>query len=164
MKKILFLICFSITNSFGQSIYFNFSNGTSGQYPLIDVSRIDYSNNFMEIHLNNGNLVNLNLTDIVSFRYQFNTTEIKELTDLKISCEVEPNPSSGNFKLNIKSYQLQKLIVEIFDFVGNKIESICLDQNMNGVYEQNITILKNGVYFIKVSNSFQTVTKKVIIN
>ena len=73
MKKIalLFMMVAAIsTFSNAQSIYFNFTNGTNGQYALSDVQKIDFAGNVMQMHLTNGTLVSWNVSTITSYRYQ----------------------------------------------------------------------------------------------
>jgi len=67
-----------------------------------------------------------------------------------------PNPLRGNtLYINTKS----TLSVEIFNIMGKSIINQNISSNNNTI---NVEYLNNGVYFIKLSNEFNTVIKKLI--
>ena len=77
---------------------------------------------------------------------------------------VYPNPANSNFNVKIKSISdFQTIKILIFDALGNIVyeENIELEQNK---YDYKInTILKNGCYTVKLINSNETYTTKIVI-
>lgn len=67
-----------------------------------------------------------------------------------------PNPLKGN-KLYIDTNQ--SLNIEIFNILGKRIISDEVNSNKNYL---NLSDLNSGIYLIKISNSNQTITKKLI--
>lgn len=67
-----------------------------------------------------------------------------------------PNPLNWN-QLFFNTNQL--LNVDVYNILGKKIISQEIDANNNAI---NLSRLSKGVYLVKISNQFQTVTKKLI--
>ena len=93
--------------------------------------------------------------------YQINTTSINKNEIKKIDFSIQPNPAKN--KINLKydiSLNINK--IEIFDIIGKPIyEKIISDKNENEII---ISQLKEGYYFVKISNNNQSFTKKLIVN
>lgn len=67
-----------------------------------------------------------------------------------------PNPINGN-SLKIKTNQT--LNVAIFDVLGKSILKLTISPSKNEVNVENLT---TGLYLVRLSNEFQTITKKLI--
>ena len=83
-------------------------------------------------------------------------------TDLAPSMVVQPNPSKGNFVLNYKDMSMENATVTLVDVLGKTIYS----KKMNVVGNASLAFdfnLRNGVYFVSVSNSHSKLTKKIIV-
>jgi PKD repeat protein len=80
------------------------------------------------------------------------------------TCNVLPNPSHGNFYLNVNSVQEDLLELTVFDMIGGKVYS---EKNIlvNGQLTSNInlTALPEGIYFLKIAGNHLMATKKLII-
>jgi hypothetical protein len=166
MKKILmlFIMIAAISSiSKAQSIYFNFTNGTNGQYPLVDVQHIDFSSTDMQMHLTNGTLVSWNTTSIVSYKYLPYITSLSEVPNITINMEVFPNPSSGDVQINYTLPVHQKLELAIYDLQGKLIEQRNIGEQGSGSYTQQWHATTKGVYLIKLSTDQQVISKKVVI-
>jgi hypothetical protein len=166
MKKNLMLLIMiaaisSISNA--QSIYFNFTNGTNGQYPLIDVQHIDFSSTDMQMHLTNGTLVSWNTTAIISYKYLPYITSLSEVPDIAINMEVFPNPSSGDVQIKYTLPVHQKLELAIYDLHGKLVEQRNIGEQGSGSYTQLWHATTKGVYLIKLSTEQQVISKKVVI-
>ncbi len=166
MKKIaLLFIMIAALSSFSkaQSIYFNFTNGTNGQYPLIDVQHIDFSSTDMQMHLTNGTLVSWNTTAIISYKYLPYITSLSEVPDITINMEVFPNPSSGDVQIKYMLPLHQKLELAIYDLQGQLIEQRKIGEQGSGSYTQFWHSNTKGVYVIKLSTEQQVISKKIVI-
>ena len=72
---------------------------------------------------------------------------------------VYPNPTTG--ELRITNYELRITSVEIFDIYGKKLSSHHLiASSSNHLF--NISHLKSGIYFVKITTESGIVTKKII--
>jgi hypothetical protein len=166
MKKMLMLFIMiatisSISNA--QSIYFNFTNGTNGQYPLIDVQHIDFSSTDMQMHLINGTLVSWNTTAIISYKYLPYITALSEVPNIAIGMEVSPNPSNGDVQIKYALPVHQKLEMAIYDLQGQLIDQRKIGEQDSGSYTQQWHATTKGLYVIKLSTEQQVISKKVVI-
>ena len=74
---------------------------------------------------------------------------VPNIVKLENSISVYPNPSSGNYKFQITNYAMQKVNIEVFNVLGEKVYSqfttqsspltIDLSSNPNGIYLYRIT-------------------------
>ena len=78
----------------------------------------------------------------------------------EIELSVSPNPSGGNYELQITNYKVeQPTTVFVFDITGRKI----LEQKITSpTTELNLVNAANGIYFLKIEASAASVTKKII--
>ena len=158
MKKIvwLFIVIASCSlNASAQSIYFNFTNGTNGQYPLIDVQHIDFSSTDMQMHLTNGTLVSWNTTAIISYKYLPYITALSEVPNIAIGMEVSPNPSNGDVQIKYTLPVHQKLELAIYDLKGQLIDQRKIGEQDSGSYTQQWHATAKGLYLIKLSTEQQ---------
>jgi hypothetical protein len=72
---------------------------------------------------------------------------------------VYPNPSGGNFYVEIES-GFTKQDVQMFDATGRNVKTFHLT---NTVQQLDVSDLKSGIYFLKLINNSRTVYKKLII-
>ena len=83
-------------------------------------------------------------------------------TELVPSMVVLPNPSKGNFVLNYDDMSMENATVTLVDVLGKTIYS----KKMNIVGNASLAFdlnLRNGVYFVSVSNAHSKLTKKIIV-
>lgn len=77
-----------------------------------------------------------------------------------------PNPSYGNFVLNFNIIQDGKYTLQIYDAIGNLIQTTFSDYLSKGNYRfnQNLAFLENGIYFYKIHNGNKNFSCYLIIN
>jgi hypothetical protein len=166
MKKIvwLFIVIASCSlNANAQSIYFNFTNGTNGQYPLVDVQKIDFAGNVMQLHLNSGTMVSWNVSTIATYRYQPMISPLEEIKSIAIKLDVSPNPSDGLVRIQYSLPQNQVVQMGIYDIQGRLVEEKMLGTQLLGSYVYDWVASQKGIYLIKLMTEQQTISKKVII-
>ena len=85
-----------------------------------------------------------------------------EITENKnnISITVYPNPAKDNITITYNSIDNKKANATIHNIVGEKIKEITLNQNSNKI---NINNFNKGIYFIKITNSGNTILRKFIV-
>ncbi len=105
----------------------------------------------------------------VSFMLRANFGEVVESTvglDEANSSEISiyPNPSAGNFNLNISNVNTASVDVEITDVSGKVILSNVYNTNNGSINESiNISNVEDGVYIVRV-NGGQSITKRIVIS
>ena len=106
---------------------------------------------------------------LVSFMLRANFGEVVESTvglDEENSSEISiyPNPSTGNFNLNISNVNAASVDVEITDVSGKVILSNAYNTNNGSVNESiNISNVDDGVYIVRV-NGGQSIVKRIVIS
>ena len=91
------------------------------------------------------------------------STGASSVIESKLSqIRLHPNPSTGIFNLNIPSVD-QPIDVQVMNVAGQVIYSNSVESN--GASTMQIDLNKNakGVYFVKITDSSETVVKKVVI-
>ena len=88
-------------------------------------------------------------------------TKINEI-DLTNSIEIYPNPSKGNFTINMVNTKADKMLVTVYDMMGSTIHEF---KNINSIpCKVDLNDLSNGVYYVKIDSGDKTITKKIIIS
>lgn len=89
------------------------------------------------------------------------TTSVAELNEIEKNIILFPNPSNGIFNINIDpSFDNQLFEIEVFDLLGNKIESLT---SANTIIDLSNSL--KGIYFVKIiSENNEVIVKKIILN
>ncbi len=74
---------------------------------------------------------------------------------------VYPNPSNGNFTIQIDNIQFKTTEIEIYNIIS---ESVFNCQVNNKTENINLTHLQNGLYFVVLRQKDKIVSKKILIN
>ncbi|MFH1049814.1 MAG: Omp28-related outer membrane protein [bacterium] len=94
------------------------------------------------------------------------TTEIPEISYKNDMFRIYPNPTSGETRLVLNSYQLQNndIKISVFGITGNKLQDISVSFNKSSELLIDLTDLANGTYYIKAEiNGKQYIEPLVII-
>lgn len=72
-----------------------------------------------------------------------------------------PNPSNGFLNIKINNEQFNNANIEIYNVLGQEVHQSLA----NNVYEHkiNLNAIKNGIYFVKITEGTKSLTKKLII-
>ena len=167
MKKFCFLLgfVFSISVLVSQSIYFNYSDGTSNNYNLTDVRKINFNNDVMQLHLNDGSTYNWNVSTIKYYEYSQNTG-IEQILDFVNFHDVKVYPNPLNNLLNV-SYTLPisgKVLLEIYDYTGKLLirKDMGSLNKGNHIDQLNTTKLSSGIYVLTIKGEQSSISKKII--
>jgi hypothetical protein len=125
--------------------------------PIVGKSTIDYT------------IFNLNVpSDKVTFTIKYNATEavgikenVKNLSDFSIF----PNPAKESAVINLNSSKATSGSLSVFNALGEVVlqKDLSLIEGKNKI-ELNTENLKSGVYFVSLTNSGNSISKKLIIN
>jgi hypothetical protein len=75
------------------------------------------------------------------------------------SFNVYPNPVTNGY-VNIRSNDSETIQVSVFDILGKQVRNATLSNN-DGL---DVSLLKSGLYILKISQNNKTINKKILIN
>ncbi|OFZ65353.1 MAG: hypothetical protein A3D92_11990 [Bacteroidetes bacterium RIFCSPHIGHO2_02_FULL_44_7] len=83
-------------------------------------------------------------------------------TVLEPAISVYPNPSTGNFAVKFEDMSMDRATVTLVDLLGKTIYNEQMSIVGDGYVPFNMN-LRNGVYFVTVSDGSQKMTKKIVV-
>lgn len=90
-----------------------------------------------------------------------NFASVSEIKNFGNLVGVYPNPATNHVKISLSNIAQADFSFEMYNATGQRIKSGEIDYLIT---EVNTADLANGIYFLKVFNNSNTVTKKVVIN
>ncbi|MFM9944487.1 MAG: T9SS type A sorting domain-containing protein [Bacteroidia bacterium] len=124
--------------------------GADGMPKIIVIGGINHSVYFNEINTEAGNVSKLQ----AGIKAAMAAASINEKPFLFTSSfNISPNPANGNTTLSITLSTPDKLSIEIFNSLGEKIKTVIKNENLSqGINDFDISThnIPNGIYFIKV--------------
>ena len=151
-----------------QSIHFNYSDGTNASYNLVDVRKVTFDADLMNLHLLDGTVFAWNVSTIGYYQYDESSLNVQDWLNNANKWEVLifPNPTSTN--LNVR-YNLPKdddITIALFDTQGKLILKKTIGKQLFGEQQQTLDVshLPNGTYMCRIEGLHQSVTKTVIKN
>ncbi|MCB0401705.1 MAG: right-handed parallel beta-helix repeat-containing protein [Flavobacteriales bacterium] len=101
--------------------------------------------------------------DISVFTFNVATVGIEDLNNAD-QVTVTPNPSNGEFSIDLSNFQANQLEVGVYDQLGKAVYNAVLTRSQQtDNYRMNLTGNAKGVYFLKLSSEKGLLTKKLII-
>lgn len=91
-------------------------------------------------------------TNIQSFSSSINNSESK----------LFPNPASTSVSFYSEKIK-DDVLVQVFDVIGNLLQSEKINQNQKSLYSINISDLANGIYILNISKNGDSFSQKLII-
>jgi len=98
-------------------------------------------------------------SEVKSLLIKTNSNELSSAEDKK-SVKVFPNPSNGNFAIEIKNFE-SCTDVRVFNLLGEKVYQSSAKSTSNHVI--NLPEITMGIYLVKVSNGKEQFIKKIIV-
>jgi len=161
----LFLFPMIYSQTYSQSIYFNFIDGTSTSYNVSDVKRIDFSGDTMNLRLNSGQVNSWSVNTIGKYLY----SELPVSSGASVeggnlsTLTLFPNPACDFVKLNYYLDKAEAVSVFIIDLQGKIIKEEVLT-SQKGINQSSVNIknLASGIYQFRLKSSHQTITKQLL--
>lgn len=100
------------------------------------------------------------------YKYSKEETAInEEQVDNDFSLNVFPNPSKGSLIIKISNSIPLNVKLELYDYLGNRVTKLFSEYLEKGIhnYEPNLDGISNGMYFLKLTSSYQTKVKAILI-
>lgn len=151
-----------------QSIHFNYTDGTNASYNLVDVRKITFDADLMNLHLLDGSVYAWNLSTIGSYQYDESSLNVQEWLNNANYWQVVvfPNPTSTNLNVYYNLPKEDEITIALFDMQGKLIQQKSLGKQVSGEQQQTLDVsnLPEGTYVFRIEGQHQTVTKTIIKN
>lgn len=125
---------------------------------------MDYSDAECVVMFSNGQKARV-LSAISTYRSGLTTSDgcqstasIKEV-DFANAFVVYPNPTNGNFTVDLKNADITNLTLKVYDQVGKEVTRV--NNITNFPLQVNMKDFQEGVYFLQLNNENNTTTMKV---
>ncbi len=147
-----------------QSINFNFSDGTNASYNVIEVEKITFTDDVMNLHLLNGNIYTWNVSIINKYSYDNNLLHTELPTNNAWQVFVYPNPTNSSLNIKFNLPKDDDIQLHLFDIQGKLVLEKNLGKMNSGEFLETIdlTNVSPGTYFCKISGYHYSLTKKII--
>ena len=90
------------------------------------------------------------------------TVSIEDVESL-VKMEINPNPTSGDFNINLELAQSEKIQIDLISVTGQKVKTITNETSRGNMYQVKASELPAGLYFINFNVSGEQFTEKLII-
>ncbi len=105
-------------------------------------------------------------TSIYSFPVEFitqNTSAVLGATSLQSSFNIYPNPFTQNAEVSFTLTAAEKVNIAMYNMLGQEVTSLVKDELLEaGAHKTSLSIAAPGIYFVKLSTSHFSITKKVV--
>lgn len=94
------------------------------------------------------------------------TPGISQEAKQEITLKVFPNPSQGEFKVEVNLEAEGEVSAKIFDMTGKLVKDISSDLQVSGqkvTADVSLSDAKSGILFLRIESGKQKLTKKLII-
>jgi len=95
-------------------------------------------------------------------------TNISELIlEKNNELSIFPNPSNGEFNIDLSTFEGKELIIEVFDINGKVISSKTISNSYGNSYRLDLSKMKNtsSLFFIKIGSNLNEIRYgKIILN
>lgn len=154
------------TACFAQSIYFNYTNGTEASYALVDVRKITFDDDVMNLHFNDGSLYSWNVSTIGYYQYDESQVNVQEWLNQVNAWEVNvyPNPTDARLNLQFNVPAADDVSLSLHDAQGKLILEKKLGALPTGVDHEMLDLeaLPQGIYVCRIAGRQHTITKQIV--
>lgn len=102
---------------------------------------------------------------VIGFEYTYGDpipTSVPDIKSEKISLNVYPNPYQDEAKVIYKLEENANVKIELFNVLGEKVQSVINEQQDRGVHSYSVKSEKSGIYTLNVTINGVTYNKKLI--
>ncbi len=104
----------------------------------------------------NGN--NIYLDDI---NITIGNTGIPSLSKGNNVFDLYPNPTDGMLNLTISLTQSSPVLIQVMNLLGETVATKTIDNTIGGSYSMNLSDLSQGIYFVQIKTSTETIVKRI---
>jgi hypothetical protein len=163
---LILIILFFAMGVRAQTVNFNYSDGTNASYSLVDVRKITFDADLMNLHLMDGSTYSWNVSTIGYYEYDETVVNVEYLISYVNSMQaiVFPNPSNNMLKVQFNLPNEDAISIALFDMQGKIILEKKTGKLSNGQYEETIDIsqVTAGAYVCRIVGQKNSISKRVI--
>jgi hypothetical protein len=154
------------TMSFAQSIHFNYTDGTNAAYNLVDIRKVTFDADVMNLHLLDGSIYAWNVSTIGYYQYDESSVSALNLLNNANAWEVNvyPNPTSTSLNISFNLPQADVISINLFDTQGKLVSEKQIGKKESGKYQEviDLTNIPQGTYVCRIAGKHNTITKQII--
>ena len=171
MKRFFLLLCISfcaLSVGKSQSVYFNYTDGVEHAYNLIDIRKVTYTNDLMNVHFNDGTISSWNVSSLNDFQYNENSLGVEQVIQQVNSTgfNLFPNPGKEKFTLRYVLEKSMPVRINVFDIQGKLIQEISSGTPQKGenTIEFQLSNVPPGNYICKMESPLFSISKTLILS
>jgi hypothetical protein len=171
VKRIFVLLCISfcaLSIGKSQSVYFNYTDGVEHAYNLIDIRKVTYTNDLMNVHFNDGTLSSWNVSSLNDFQYNQNSVGVEQIIQQVNATDFNlfPNPGKEKFILRYVLEKSMPVRINVFDLQGKLIQEISSSNPQQGENntEFQLSNVPTGNYICKMESPVFSISKTFILS
>lgn len=132
------------------------------EFNVTDTTARWFKGNLDDIRIYNRALTSCDVDSLYNLTSTGSPTSISNFKNDNFKMQIFPNPSSGQFNLQLTSQQNEKVELIITDIVGRVISNEMIEINQ-GINNKEITQPLSGIYFITIKTDSGQQTDKLIV-
>ena len=171
MKRIFILLCISfcaLSDGKAQSVYFYYTDGLEHSYNLIDIRKLTYTNDLMNVHFNDGTISSWNVSSLNDFQYNENSVGVEQVIQQvnATGFNLFPNPGKEKFTLRYVLEKTMPVRIDVFDMQGKLIQEISSGTQQQGeiTIEFQLSNVPAGNYICKMESPLFSISKTFILS
>jgi hypothetical protein len=166
LKLSVIILVFFKFGLYAQTININYTDGSHNTYNLLDIRKITFSNDSLNLKLWDGTLYSWNINNISYCKYDEVLLGIENLLN-KVNEQqivVFPNPFSNELQIKINLPYEDDLWIGIYDQQGEILlnKKICVQPSKDYQAAFNLSNLSAGNYVCRLIGQNCSISKKVI--
>ena len=171
VKRIFMLLCISfcaLSVAKSQSVYFYYTDGLEHAYNLIDIRKVTYTNDLMNVHFNDGTISSWNVSSLNDFQYNENSVGVEQVIQQvnATGFNLFPNPGKEKFTLRYLLEKSMQVRIDVFDMQGKLIQEISKGMQQQGeqLIEFQLSNVPAGNYICKMESPLFSISKTFILS
>ena len=171
VKRIFMLLCISfcaLSVAKSQSVYFYYTDGVEHAYNLIDIRKVTYTNDLMNVHFNDGTISSWNVSSLNDFQYNENSVGVEQVIQQvnATGFNLFPNPGKEKYTLRYVLEKTMPVRIDVFDMQGKLIQEISSGTQQQGeiTIEFQLSNVPAGNYICKMESPLFSISKTFILS
>jgi hypothetical protein len=169
ISKPLFILVLALLFSArleAQSVHFSYTNGTGAAYNLQDVSKITFTADVLNLHLQDGTITSWNVSTIRYYDYNASLVNIEPILDEVNNWNLQlfPNPTKDEIQLKYNLPKEDKINISLYDLTGKLVLEKNAGSKNAGENQDNLDLrqLAAGNYICRISGERNSISKQII--
>ena len=153
-----------------QTVFFNFTDGSTVSYPITDVRSTDFEGGNMRVFLWDGTSYSWSMSSLANYQFNASATGVQEATTALTPLELFPNPTSGEVTIGFEVHGDGEVSVEVLDLRGALVRVVHRGKLPSGSqrlrwdgHDAKGQPVASGNYLCRVVQGPRSATKQVIV-